>query len=509
MKKNHLMTLPKLCAVALLGATTLLASCAVDGFKDESFVGTYGPIDLTSPTDITHAFNADKSTVTISWPAVNGAGKYVVSLYEGYDESVVIEENKEVKVNTVTFSSKDETNYVFKVRTLDNVPEGNISDGETAVYKFSSFVPAFAQIPAGTDLNQWFAENPIPETAKTELTIYELEGGGDYTISDCLNFDGYQVGLRTGNKSNHAKITYTSTNSEITTTAGMEIRYIDFDCSGGSSSKGVFGFSTSTTVPAANTVNPGKYKWTAPIILDPITITGCNFKNVNGYFFWDNKVKVAAMSLNIDNCVVELTPQTNMKAGVIWTNKGNSHINDFTLSNSTFYIPSSCPGNIYYFYQAGVSKAPDLYVDGSDYAVKATNSVNYKNSTFYRIGWGTDGGEWGNYNGMNGKNYSYWRMTDCIFFECSMKGGVPRRFLHGKRYEGDMAKNVVFANNTYMRADGAFQDITSDGTHDYDLSGTCIEEDPQFADPDKGDFHISGAGQVAKRTGDPRWLPEN
>lgn len=32
MKKNHFMTLPKLCAVALLGATTFLASCAVDGF---------------------------------------------------------------------------------------------------------------------------------------------------------------------------------------------------------------------------------------------------------------------------------------------------------------------------------------------------------------------------------------------------------------------------------------------------------------------------------------------
>jgi hypothetical protein len=70
---------------------------------------------------------------------------------------------------------------------------------------------------------------------------------------------------------------------------------------------------------------------------------------------------------------------------------------------------------------------------------------------------------------------------------------------------------VKFNNNTYMAydADGnvTFQDLTSDGQHDYDLSGTVIEEDPQFANPAAGDFHISGATQVARKTGDPRWLP--
>ena len=33
--------------------------------------------------------------------------------------------------------------------------------------------------------------------------------------------------------------------------------------------------------------------------------------------------------------------------------------------------------------------------------------------------------------------------------------------------------------------------FTEDGSHDYDLSGTTIEEDPQFANPAVGDFHIS------------------
>jgi hypothetical protein len=53
-----------------------------------------------------------------------------------------------------------------------------------------------------------------------------------------------------------------------------------------------------------------------------------------------------------------------------------------------------------------------------------------------------------------------------------------------------------------MKADGTFQD-----PQNYDVSGTIIEADPQFANPSSGDFHISGAEQVARKTGDPRWLP--
>jgi hypothetical protein len=131
----------------------------------------------------------------------------------------------------------------------------------------------------------------------------------------------------------------------------------------------------------------------------------------------------------------------------------------------------------------------------------ASNSVNYKNSTFYCIGYLNNEGEWGNYNGMNGKAESYWTMTNCIFYACSAKGGVPRRFLHGKTYAVG-SSNVTFRYNTYMQANGTF-----DSVGNYDTSGTQIEEDPQFANPAAGDFHISGAKQVAFGTGDPRWLP--
>jgi hypothetical protein len=236
------------------------------------------------------------------------------------------------------------------------------------------------------------------------------------------------------------------------------------------------------------------------MIEKPVTFVNSNFKNVKSYFFWDNLQTVCAMTMLVDNCVVHLAPEKAFAGGVFWTNKGSdgsgSQINELYITNSTFYELDDCVGDYKYFYQAGMKSGEEVYAEKSI----ATNTVSYTHSTFYHVTW--NGGQWGNYNRMGGRDCSHWIMTDCIFFDCS-PSGVPRRFLHGKKNQ----KYVTFNNNTYMKADGTFQDITEDGSHDYDLSGTTIEEDPQFANPAVGDFHISGATQVARKTGDPRWLP--
>ena len=125
------------------------------------------------------------------------------------------------------------------------------------------------------------------------------------------------------------------------------------------------------------------------------------------------------------------------------------------------------------------------------------NTITYENCTFYHV---CSAGQWGNYNGVAGKSTSWWNMKNCIFFDCS-SGQVPRRFLAGKQNQA----TATFDNNTYMKKDGTFE---NDGNlTNFDKSGTDIQEDPLFADPENGDFHISGATQVARRTGDPRWLP--
>lgn len=490
MKKNHFTTHPKLCVMALLGAgAMLMASCAVDGFEDETVSSDVHGVTLESPNaaDITVTNSADGKTQTFTWPVVDGAGGYLVSFYDAANMSEPIVNDSIVDGCSITVNREEDMNYLFTIRTLGNPKLNNAEAAQATSKEVTTFTPTYMTIPDGSDLNEWFAANPIPETAKTENLNYDLVAGGSYTVSSELDFDPYSVTLRSTSKTNHAKITYVGGAATISFANTLNVKYLDFDCAGmpKGNTGGVFGFSKSPT--AERDAATGFV-----IIQNPVTIIGCNFDNVMGSFFTDNRKgqKVAAVTFLIDNCVVHLTPESAVKCGVIWTNNGG-HINDFTISNSTFYNlePS---GDIYYFYQAGGYRAKDIGL--------ATNSVNYLNSTFYRIGNHntSDWGEWGNYNGMNGKTDSYWVMTNCIFFDCSNKGGVPRRFLHGKTNQ----PTATFANNTYMAYDGTFQSYAN-----YDNSGTVIEEDPKFADPSVADFHISGTTQVARKTGDPRWLP--
>ena len=499
MKKNHFFTYSKICTLALAGAGALfLTSCAKDGFDDETFDSGVSNTQVAtiSAEEITITPSADGKTQTISWPVVMGAGGYRVNLVDlGNLEEPIINDSI-VDGCSVTGKREEDVNYKLTVLPLGNEKKSTTDASSAASVEFSTFTPTFKTIPAGSNLNEWFAANPIPDEAIDEMLNYDLVGGAEYIISEVLDFDAKRVTLRSNSKTNHAKITYATATAGITTTAQMGIKYLDFDCSAMTNSKGVFAFSKTTTVPAANTIDPTVYKWSGAYIADPITIISCNFKNVRGYFFWDNQVKTWVDNLLVDNCVVHLAPEASIGGGVFWTNKGGQ-FNNLTVSNSTFYEDPDCAYDYKYFYQAGMAKGPDLYVDNTPLAIAATNSVNYLNSTFYHVTW--NGGQWGNYNGMQSKTYSYWIMKNCIFLDCS-PSGVARRFLHGRANQ----PHAEFANNTYMNADGTFQEAENPT---YDTSGTMIQEDPQFANPAIGDFTISGATQVARQTGDPRWLP--
>lgn len=489
MKQKHLFTYSKICTLAFVGVSVLfLTSCAKDGFDDESFDGGVSntQVSAISADKVTISPSADGKSQTISWPVVMGASGYRVNLIDLGNPNEPIINDSIVDGCSVTGKREEDVNYKLTILPLGNAKKGNTDAAEVTSKEFSTFTPTFKTIPAGSDLNEWFAANPVPDDSIGSNLNYDLEAGGSYTISAALDFDAHWVTLRSNSKSNPATITYTDAASCINFAAPFNVKYLHFDCAGMAANIGVFGFSKDPT--AARDESTGFV-----IFEGNTTIVNSTFNNVNGYFFWDSRKgqKIAAVQFLIDNCVVELTPPAFVKAGVIWTNNGG-HINDLTISNSTFYNLTEA-GDIYYFYQAGMYRAKDIGM--------ASNSVNYKNSTFYRIGYLNNEGEWGNYNGMNGKAESYWTMTNCIFYACSAKGGVPRRFLHGKTYSATSG-NVTFANNTYMQANGSFDNVGS-----YDTSGTQIEEDPQFANPAQGDFHISGPTQVARKTGDPRWLP--
>lgn len=494
MKKNHFFTYSKICTLALAGAGALFfTSCAKDGFDDETFDSGVSNTQVAtiSADEITITPSADGKSQTITWPVVMGAGGYRVSLVDlGNIEEPIINDSI-VDGCSVTGKREEDVNYKLTVLPLGNVKKSTTDASEAASLQFSTFTPTYKTIPAGSNLNEWFAANPFPEETKEENLNFDLEAGGEYTLSSTLDFNTQPVTLRSNSKSNHATINFTG-EASVTFVAPFNLKYVDVDCSAqeiSSTNHGIFAFSKDPSAAKKGTDIDPKYKWANPLIEKPVTFLNCNFKSVKSYFFWDNQQAVCAMTMLIDNCVVHLAPEKAFSGGVFWTNKGGQ-VNELYITNSTFFELDDCVGDYKYFYQAGMVSGEEIYADKTI----ATNTVSYTNSTFYHVTW--NGGQWGNYNRMGGRACSHWIMTDCIFFDCS-PSGVARRFLHGKT-----GQDAKFNNNTYMNADGTFQDPGN-----YDVSGTDIKEDPQFADPDDGDFTISGATQVARKTGDPRWLP--
>lgn len=499
MKKNHLFSYSKICTLALLGASALfLTSCAEDGYDDDERFDagvSNTQMEAVKADDITVTVSADGKSQTFTWPVVLGASGYRVRLIDVANPETPIINDSIVDGCSVTGKREEDVNYRLTILTIGNKAKGNTDASVEAVKDFSTFTPTYKLIPAGSNLNEWFAANPFPEETKSENLNFDLEGGAEYTLSATLNFGTQPVTLRSNSKTKHATIYYTA-EASITFEATFNLKYVDIDCSGmeiGSTNHGIFAFSKEPVGQTATEIDAEKYKWTGQIIENPVTFVNCNVKNLKSYFFWDNQQKVCAVTMLVDNCVVHLAPEKSFAGGVFWTNKGG-HINDLTVSNSTFYELPSCGFDYKYFYQAGGVSAHEIY--NSD---ATTNTLTYKNSTFYHVTWNS--GQWGNYNRMQGRTWSYWIMTDCIFYDCSTAGSVPRRFLHGQAYATSPA-NKTFSNNTYMKNDGTFQD-----PQNYDESGTIIEEDPMFADPANGNFTISGATQVARQTGDPRWLP--
>ncbi len=495
MKKNHFFTYSKMCVFALTGASTLfLASCAKDGYDDESFDSGVSntQVSAIAVDDITIATSADGKTQTISWPVVMGAGGYRVSLVDvGNPEEPIIGDSL-VDGCSVTAKREEDVNYKLTILTLGNKSKNNTDASEAVVKEFSTFTPTYMTIPAGSDLKEWFAANPIPADKVGENLNYDLEGGADYKLSGLLDFGANSVTLRSNSKSTFAKITFTDATSELSTSAGIVLKYLDFDCSASSAA-----FLSLSRTPAIEpvVVNAWGADYNFYRVKDNITIMSCNISGVNSYFLWDNQVQVwYADNVLIDNCLVHLTTPKDSKAisgGYFWTNKGSGFFRNLTFTNSTFY--NTGEGDVKYFVQYGgfgndQVKDPDTQFGWTD------NTITYDNCTFYHV---CSSGQWGNYNGVAGKKTSYWNLLDCIFYDCS-SSGVARRFLAGKQNQA----TAVFANNTYMKKDGTF-----DNPDPYDKSGTDIKEDPQFKDPENGDFTISNATHVALGVGDPRWLP--
>lgn len=464
----------------------LLTSCADDGFEDETFSSGISNTQMTAivADQITFTPTTDGSKTVIAWPVVYGASGYQISVFDvtNPEAPVAVDSLESATVDgcSVAVTRAEDTNYQFSILVLGNAKEGNTDAADPTVVTFSSFTPTYVSIPDGTDLYAYFQEHPLPTDTTGNLN-FDLVNGGNYTLSQSLDFEGQAVTLRTPSKTHKASITYAGETS-IQTAAPITLKNISLDCS--ASSEPVFKLSKNAPDSIKGATGSGDYY----NIIGAMYLSNCDFTGVNALFLYDNNVKYCLETFLMDNCTVQLTTGDAISGQAnIYFRSG--FIKDCTIRNSSWWNVGT--GDSRYFVQYNNSGR----LDRAGYDRKSqTQSFTYTGDTFYNI---CKSGQWGNYGGFSGQTYSAWTVQNNIWVDCG-NGQISRRMLGGRN--ASSYATCVFNNNTYW-----FNGAAETGNTSYD-TGYQLQSDPALVNPAEGDLTPTGAEQISLKTGDPRWL---
>lgn len=211
--------------------------------------------------------------------------------------------------------------------------------------------------------------------------------------------------------------------------------------------------------------------------------------SIKNSIFYDNNTKYCVVDFAIDNSVLNLATTAVQNEALVSFKMGGAK--DVNITNSTIYGN----GVAKYFIRYNNSARLDRY--GFDKTTEF-QTMNYQNNTFYNVI--QTGGQWGNYNGIGGQNFSKFDVQKNIWYNSSNE--IIRR-MAGGRFSG--SNPMTFAKNTYFYndADNSAKEAS------YDKSGDILITDPTFADAATGNFTLHvGTQQAKEKTGDPRWLVE-
>jgi len=449
----------------LLAMMLFLSACNKGFDQDWTFSAGVENTTLESPSaeGVTFTPSPDGSTVKIDWPVVYGAGGYQFSLYIVDDPEnpvAVGTEDEFVDGTSATRDLLEDTNYLVAVKAMGNEKYNNAGATSATSVNFDTFLETTI-IPDGTDLTQYFTENPIVDNG-VEIG-YQLESGGIYTVSGEINFGTAYIRLRGNKYEQHPTVTMSA--GFKSQGGGTKFKFIDFECSGIPTDGMFYGF---IDIPeGAQLVN------SAVMVTNPIVFELCNFEALPVPLYWDNGKNYAVQTLLIKDCFAEVTDQ-----GRFIYNSSNGSIKDFKIENSTVYKNNT---------------GTDLWMQlsTSNNVTKfgwATGSFTYNNCTFYGFGRMHNSNQYA-------KNYIYTTVKSCLFLDM-LDSQTARRILPG----GNLNSIETFDNNTYWNH-GVSEDYGS-----YDKSGTTLDEDPMCADPASGDFTVGNPNTIARGIGDPRWL---
>ena len=464
--------LPALAACALLAV-----GCADHYDGDETWSPQVKNATLTSPDagKITISPSADGSTMTIAWPVVYGAGGYAVELYNVNDpNSPVLVKTDTIDGCSLRVDREEDTNYSLTIRTLGNQKYNNREAQEQTEYKFNTFLPTYAEIPDGSDLKAWFAENPIPADSTSHL-CYDLVPGGNYTVSGKIDFYGHQVTLRSSSKANYANVVM-GAGSYFNTYAGFTLKYLNINAE--ATNKPLISFSDEPEESIKNLIGEKGYYF----IMDPVVVQGCNITNLGSSIVASNSAKYDVRVVSINNTIVQLDktlPAAN-SAAVIYMKSG--FISDFTIKNSTVYSRehTDC-----FFIQHG-GRPKDVSDEEQRY-------VSILNCTLCNIAYGKNFCDY-----HNGQTTYHYTLKNTIVVDCG-----KANFLTGLN-KGQSSDNPVWdVNNNTCWRDGSDASASQTGIKN---PGLWLTTDPGI-DPANAKF-VPAAAQQEAGQGDPRWIED-
>lgn len=467
MKNNFQFLHEKSIGTALMVLLTLFSACNKGVDADEAFVSNVTNSTLESPKadDVTMTLSPDGAKLVVTWPVVPGAGGYEFTLYnvDDAEKPVAVGTEKEVIDGcTATRTVESDTQYKVVIRTLGNEKYNNKDSDVASELAYSTLAPSDAIIEGG-NINEWLAINPIPEDKIGQEYTIDLVGGGEYTVNDVIDFTNQQVTIR-GDKVNHAKITMTDKASFLTNN-GFKLKFVDIVCNEEYTGTTLIG--TSATPDEGSKVASGHY-----VVSNPIMLQGCNVTGLDSHLFYDmNNVKYCIDYLGFSDCNIQ------MKQSKVLVRAEKSSIIRMDIVKSTLW--STLQVGQFFMQMNGDTPTKITGRTGADF--------NFLNTTFYNLAYSKDFINWRNYIR---KDCVFLNFQNTLFVNCG-KGDITN-----KAQGGNMKYN--YKNNGYWY-NGA------EGKDKYDTTATF--SDPQMADPQKGDFTLSGPEHIAKRIGDPRWLP--
>lgn len=461
----------------------VLSSCAEGCDDSERFSSDVQNAQLSSPeidkscfTTVTSASGAE--LVKFTWPLVKGAGGYYcrVSSLDNPEEPEVLVDTL-IDGLTVLFDKAEDTNYLCEVTTLGNEKLNNAGADAPSVFTYSTLVEAI-KIPEGNDISEFIGkyitenkeelDQKYQEDPNNYKLAFELEGGKTYTMNDSIDFLGYPAVLR-GDKQAHA-IVEMGEKAFFSCWRSMKIQWLTLNAA--KITNGVL------TMPA--TPEPSILSSTGQYIVKSVIFQECEINDLTKYIAYDNKQKYCIEDLEYIGCNIKVDHQNTL----FYFSLG-SYIK-FGLTNCTLWSTTQTNKMFVNFGGNAGKKIKNL-----DDVLYNTSLFKFNNCTVYNIGYSVKWASWGQYSGKPDVTMD---IQNVIFVNCGLKKILESTTANGNN-------TLIYSNNTYWY-DG--EEVIEDER--FTKGVPTLKTDPGFADPDNGDFTISGADQLKFKTGDPRWI---